>query len=287
METIRWGMIGCGDVAEVKSGPALQKADGSALVAVMRRDRAKAEDYARRHNVPRVHTSADELIARRGGRRRLHRDAAIESLRPCAEGRGRRQAVPGREADGDESRGVSSDGRGVPRRPAPSLGCVLTGARSRGSSKCASCCARARSGSLTSIHVKVTDPLATGEAAKAWRFNTGDFRRGPLSRSRLALLRHHRFCGRTDHRSRRFRAEHRRQLRRRGRHSHGVSDRRQSRGHRRVELQCARLCRLDRVYRITKGKSRRPSAPTRMSSSRAAASPICIASAILRTCTSR
>ena len=49
METIRWGMIGCGDVAEVKSGPALQKAEGSTLVAVMRRDRGKAEDYARRH----------------------------------------------------------------------------------------------------------------------------------------------------------------------------------------------------------------------------------------------
>jgi len=43
-EIIRWGIIGCGDVTEVKSGPALQRADGSALVAVMRRDRAKAED---------------------------------------------------------------------------------------------------------------------------------------------------------------------------------------------------------------------------------------------------
>src|SRR6266508_1845965 len=29
MKTIRWGMIGCGDVAEVKSGPALQKAGNS------------------------------------------------------------------------------------------------------------------------------------------------------------------------------------------------------------------------------------------------------------------
>ena len=40
MDTVRWGMIGCGDVAEVKSGPGLQKAEGSALVAAMRRDRA-------------------------------------------------------------------------------------------------------------------------------------------------------------------------------------------------------------------------------------------------------
>jgi hypothetical protein len=32
-DLIRWGILGCGDVTEVKSGPALQRADGSALVA--------------------------------------------------------------------------------------------------------------------------------------------------------------------------------------------------------------------------------------------------------------
>ena len=59
---VRWGIIGCGDVTEVKSGPGFQKAEGAALVAVMRRDRAKADDYARRHGVPRVHDTADALI---------------------------------------------------------------------------------------------------------------------------------------------------------------------------------------------------------------------------------
>ena len=62
MATVRWGIIGCGDVTEVKSGPALQKARNSALVAVMRRDAAKAEDYARRHQVPRWYADADALI---------------------------------------------------------------------------------------------------------------------------------------------------------------------------------------------------------------------------------
>src|SRR5688572_2462882 len=60
--TIRWGIIGCGDVCEVKSGPAFQKCDGSALVAVMRRDGAKAADFARRHGVPRWYDDADKLI---------------------------------------------------------------------------------------------------------------------------------------------------------------------------------------------------------------------------------
>lgn len=58
----RWGIIGCGDVTEVKSGPGFQQADGSALVAVMRRDLAKAEDYARRHHVPRAYARAEALI---------------------------------------------------------------------------------------------------------------------------------------------------------------------------------------------------------------------------------
>lgn len=62
METVSWGIIGCGDVTEVKSGPALQNAPNSRLVAVMRRDGAKAEDYARRHGVPRWYDSADTLI---------------------------------------------------------------------------------------------------------------------------------------------------------------------------------------------------------------------------------
>src|SRR5215207_2284977 len=62
MKTIRWGIIGCGDVTEVKSGPGFQKAEGSALVAVMRRTRGAAEDYARRHGVPRWYDDADRLI---------------------------------------------------------------------------------------------------------------------------------------------------------------------------------------------------------------------------------
>lgn len=60
---IGWGIIGCGDVTEKKSGPGLQKADGSRLVAVMRRDGEKAADYARRHGVPRWYDDAEALIA--------------------------------------------------------------------------------------------------------------------------------------------------------------------------------------------------------------------------------
>jgi predicted dehydrogenase len=62
MKTIRWGIIGCGDVTEIKSGPALYKAGHSQLLAVMRRNGALAADYAKRHGVPRSHDDADAII---------------------------------------------------------------------------------------------------------------------------------------------------------------------------------------------------------------------------------
>lgn len=62
MEKINWGIIGCGDVTEVKSGPAFNKVPGSSLIAVMRRDAAKAADYAKRHNVPKWYADAAALI---------------------------------------------------------------------------------------------------------------------------------------------------------------------------------------------------------------------------------
>lgn len=62
MTVMRWGIIGVGDVTEVKSGPAFQQVPGSELVAVMRRSADLAQDYARRHNVPRWHSDADEIL---------------------------------------------------------------------------------------------------------------------------------------------------------------------------------------------------------------------------------
>jgi predicted dehydrogenase len=59
---INWGIIGCGKVTELKSGPAFNKVTGSHLIAVMRRNPGLAEHYAKRHNVPRFYTDADDLI---------------------------------------------------------------------------------------------------------------------------------------------------------------------------------------------------------------------------------
>jgi predicted dehydrogenase len=59
---VRWGIIGCGDVTEVKSGPGFQKATGSQLVAVMRRRGDLAADFARRHGVARWYDDARALI---------------------------------------------------------------------------------------------------------------------------------------------------------------------------------------------------------------------------------
>ncbi|MCX6216058.1 Gfo/Idh/MocA family oxidoreductase [Spirosoma sp.] len=62
MDQVKWGIIGCGDVTEVKSGPAFNKVPNSELVAVMRRDAQKAANYAFRHHVPVWYSDADALI---------------------------------------------------------------------------------------------------------------------------------------------------------------------------------------------------------------------------------
>lgn len=59
---INWGIIGCGDVTEVKSGPAFSKVNNSSLYAVMRRNAEKAADYAKRHKVPVFYNDAMQLI---------------------------------------------------------------------------------------------------------------------------------------------------------------------------------------------------------------------------------
>lgn len=59
---IKWGFIGCGDVTEVKSGPAFNKIKGSEVVAVMRRDSQKAQDYALRQGIAKWYDNATHLI---------------------------------------------------------------------------------------------------------------------------------------------------------------------------------------------------------------------------------
>ena len=62
MKHLKWGFIGCGEVCELKSGPAFSEVEGSSVVAVMSRTKEKAHSYAERHGVPRWYTDAQQLI---------------------------------------------------------------------------------------------------------------------------------------------------------------------------------------------------------------------------------
>jgi predicted dehydrogenase len=167
---IRWGIIGCGDVTEVKSGPGFQKATGSSLVAVMRRDSAKAEDYARRHRVPKVHRHADDLIADSevdavyiATTPSSHCDLALRvanARKPCL------VEKPMALNHGDCQQMVAAFRRSeVPlwvayyRRALPRF-LIVRDLLNGGAI-----------GRLTSVDVEVTQPLATGEKASNWRFD--------------------------------------------------------------------------------------------------------------------
>ena len=62
VKTIKWGIIGCGNVCEIKSGPAFSKCNNSMLYAVMRRDADKAADFALRHDVPHWYSNVEDII---------------------------------------------------------------------------------------------------------------------------------------------------------------------------------------------------------------------------------
>jgi 1,5-anhydro-D-fructose reductase (1,5-anhydro-D-mannitol-forming) len=168
--TIRWGIIGCGDVTEIKSGPGFQKADGSTLVAVMRRDGEKARDYARRHGVPRAYNRSDDLIA----------DAEVDAvyiatppsshldlaLHVAAAGKPCLVEKPMALNHAECLRMIGTfKSRGLPvwvafyRRALPRFLIVRdrlqTGAIGR----------------VTSVHVQVTAPLLTGADASNWRID--------------------------------------------------------------------------------------------------------------------
>ncbi len=165
---VGWGIIGCGDVTEVKSGPGFQKALGSELVAVMRRDGAKARDYAHRHGVAHWYDSADNLI----------KDPFVDAvyvatppsshcelaLRVAAAGKPCLVEKPMARSHAECQEMIAAFKRaGAPlwvayyRRALPRF------------LKVQECLRDGTIGQLTSVHVAVTAPLLTGDDAKMWR----------------------------------------------------------------------------------------------------------------------
>ena len=59
---LRWGIIGCGAVANSKGGPSLYNVKRSKLVAVMSRREEKARAFARRHGAKKFYTKVEDLL---------------------------------------------------------------------------------------------------------------------------------------------------------------------------------------------------------------------------------
>ena len=199
MTTVRWGIIGCGDVTEVKSGPGFQKARGSSLVAVMRRDGAKAEDYARRHGVPRWYNDAEALV------RDPEVDAVYVATPPsshCDYTRARARAA-GKPVYVEKPMALDhgecrTHGRRVPRRRRAALHRLLPprpAAASRASRRCSTPARSARSASPPSPSYRAVAPPA---GALPWRVDPAISGGGLLRRPRLAPARSARLLPRPD-----------------------------------------------------------------------------------------
>ena len=62
MKYIRWGFVGCGEVTELKSGPAFSEVEGSSVVAVMCRTEERVRKYAEKHHIRKWYTDPQQLI---------------------------------------------------------------------------------------------------------------------------------------------------------------------------------------------------------------------------------
>lgn len=62
LSKVIWGIIGAGDVCEVKSTPAMYSIENSEVKMVMRRNAAKASDFAKRHGILNWTTNLEELL---------------------------------------------------------------------------------------------------------------------------------------------------------------------------------------------------------------------------------
>ncbi len=62
MKHISWGFIGCGEVTELKSGPAFNEVEGSHVEAVASRNKDKVRAYAKRHHINKWYIDAQQLI---------------------------------------------------------------------------------------------------------------------------------------------------------------------------------------------------------------------------------
>jgi len=170
MDLVKWGIIGCGDVCEVKNGPGLYKAEHSELVAVMRRDGGAAEDYARRHNVARWYDDAQKLIdddevnavfvATPPSTHCEYALAVAEAGKPCVV-----EKPMAMNAQECERMVAAFTAKGVP---------LFVQFYRRGLDrflKVRELIREERIGQLTSVHIVQYGRLATGEKAKGWRYD--------------------------------------------------------------------------------------------------------------------
>jgi predicted dehydrogenase len=62
VDKVIWGIIGAGDVCEIKSAPAMYSIPNSEVKTVMRRNAEKAADFAGRHGIGHWTTNLDEML---------------------------------------------------------------------------------------------------------------------------------------------------------------------------------------------------------------------------------
>ena len=57
-----WGIISCGDYADSRGAPGINRAEGAELVAVHSRDQGRADAFATKHGADTAYTSVEAVL---------------------------------------------------------------------------------------------------------------------------------------------------------------------------------------------------------------------------------
>ena len=60
--SVKWGVIGCGMIADFEMIPAMKEAKNCGLVGIMSRNEEKAKKFSAKHNIPKWYTNIDEFL---------------------------------------------------------------------------------------------------------------------------------------------------------------------------------------------------------------------------------
>ena len=111
MAAVRWGLIGCGDIARKRVAPALRDSQRSQLETISCEQAGLLWEFAEEFGASRTYANWRELVADYRDRNRVRRDTRVSARASSHRGSRGGEARSLRKADGAQPSGLPADDR--------------------------------------------------------------------------------------------------------------------------------------------------------------------------------